>query len=161
MSFDADAQNADHALQTHLPENKGKLEPAFAVTIACDRAEAFEAWQQSRSRGNSEFELEIEPDGAEAGHSINFASPPGVSTPFSGQFRFDDASGGRGTTITATLHVDRTAGKLEKLFATWRGHDPALLLRRDMRRLKQLVETGEIATNAQTLAAAAKQKGIE
>ncbi len=161
MNVDADAQNADHALQTHLPENKGKLEPAFAVTLACDRAEAFEAWQQFRTLGNGAFELEIQPDGAETGRSINFSSPPDVSTSFSGQFRFDDAAGGRGTTITATLHVDRTAGKLEKLFATWRGNDPALLLRRDMRRLKQLVETGEIATNAQSPAAAAEQKGIE
>lgn len=161
MNPEADAQFEDHALQSHVHDNQGNLEPGFAVMLNCECGEAFNAWQSFYDAAASDFELAIVATEVEPGRAISFTSPPDVSTAYSGQFRFDDATGRRGTSVTAMLHVDRTAGKLEKMFATWRGSDPALILRRDMRRLKQLIEAGEIATNAQSLAAAAQQKGIE
>jgi uncharacterized membrane protein len=83
------------------------------------------------------------------GEYIAWASEPGADIDNSGRVDFRDA-GARGTVVTATLLYDPPAGVVGKLIAKLFQREPAIQARRDLRRFKQLMETGEIATAAQT-----------
>ncbi|MCK8458303.1 SRPBCC family protein [Sphingomonas faeni] len=78
---------------------------------------------------------------------IAWASEPGADVANSGQVEFRDA-GARGTVVTATIAYDPPAGIVGKLIAKMFQREPAIQARRDLRRFKQLMETGEIATAA-------------
>ncbi|HWU94806.1 MAG TPA: SRPBCC family protein [Sphingomonas sp.] len=81
------------------------------------------------------------------GALIAWASDPGADVPNSGRIEFRDA-GDRGTVVTATILYDPPAGMIGKLIAKMFQREPAIQARRDLRRFKQLMETGEIATGA-------------
>jgi len=78
---------------------------------------------------------------------IAWESEPGADVANSGRIEFLDA-GARGTVVTATIMYDPPAGIVGKLLAKMFQREPAIQARRDLRRFKQLMETGEIATNA-------------
>ena len=80
---------------------------------------------------------------------IAWASEDGADVPNSGRVDFRDA-GDRGTVVTATILYDPPAGALGKIVAKLFQREPAIQARRDLRRFKQLMETGEIATAART-----------
>lgn len=82
------------------------------------------------------------------GSFIAWASEEGADVPNSGRIDFSDAQGGRGTIVTATILYDPPAGTIGKLIAKIFQREPAIQARRDLRRFKQLMETGEIATGA-------------
>ena len=63
----------------------------------------------------------------------------------SGRTTFEDVAG-RGTVVTLTIAYDQSF--IGKVVGKLKPDDPAIEVRRDLRRLKQLLETGEIATNA-------------
>ena len=75
----------------------------------------------------------------------------------SGRIEFHDA-GPRGTVVTAMIAYDPPAGAIGKLVAKLFQREPAVQMRRDLRRLKQLMETGEIATAARTSAQRADEE---
>ena len=64
----------------------------------------------------------------------------------SGYIEFKDAPGDRGTHLRAFLSYDPPAGAVGKAIAKVFQREPNIQLRRDLRRLKQLLETGEITT---------------
>lgn len=80
---------------------------------------------------------------------IAWASEEGADVPNSGRIDFRDA-GARGTVVTATILYDPPAGVVGKLVAKMFQREPAIQARRDLRRFKQLMETGEIATASHT-----------
>lgn len=80
---------------------------------------------------------------------IAWATEPGADVPNSGRVDFRDA-GARGTVVTATITYDPPAGIVGKIIAKMFQREPAIQARRDLNRLKQLMETGEIATPAKT-----------
>ncbi|MDF0487313.1 SRPBCC family protein [Sphingomonas sp. H39-1-10] len=80
---------------------------------------------------------------------IAWASEDGADVPNSGRIDFRDA-GARGTVVTATVLYDPPGGTIGKLVAKMFQREPAIQARRDLRRFKQLMETGEIATSART-----------
>jgi len=82
------------------------------------------------------------------GDFIAWASEEGADVPNSGRIDFRDAQGGRGTIVTATILYDPPAGFIGKVVAKMFQREPAIQARRDLRRFKQLMETGEIATGA-------------
>ena len=61
--------------------------------------------------------------------------------------RLSRRRGGRGTLVTATIAYDPPAARLGKLVAKLFQREPKIQARRDLRRFKQLMETGEIATS--------------
>lgn len=67
----------------------------------------------------------------------------------SGRVDFKDA-GPRGTVVTATIAYDPPGGIVGKVIAKLFQREPAIQARRDLRRFKQLMETGEIATSSFT-----------
>jgi uncharacterized membrane protein len=63
----------------------------------------------------------------------------------SGRTTFETVAG-RGTVVTLTIAYDQSF--VGKIIDKVTQRDPAIEVRRDLRRLKQLLETGEIATKA-------------
>lgn len=86
------------------------------------------------------------------GEMIAWASDDGADVPNSGRIDFRDAQGDRGTIVTATILYDPPAGIVGKVIAKMFQRQPAIQARRDLRRFKQLMETGEIATGARSRA---------
>jgi uncharacterized membrane protein len=78
---------------------------------------------------------------------IAWTSEPGADVANSGRVEFRDA-GARGTVVTATILYDPPGGVIGKIIAKMFQREPAIQARRDLRRFKQLMETGEIATAA-------------
>jgi uncharacterized membrane protein len=83
------------------------------------------------------------------GEFIAWASAEGADISNSGRIDFRDA-GARGTVVIATILYDPPAGGLGKLVAKVFQREPKIQAQRDLRRFKQLMETGEIATAART-----------
>ena len=65
----------------------------------------------------------------------------------SGSVEFRDAQGGRGTEVSATIVYDPPGGSVGKVIAKLFQREPRIQARQDLRRFKQLMETGEIATS--------------
>ena len=89
---------------------------------------------------------------------IAWASTEGADVSNSGRVDFRDAQGGRGTVVTATILYDPQAGVIGKVIAKLFQREPAIQARRDLRRFKQLMETGEVATAARNRAEAKEEK---
>jgi uncharacterized membrane protein len=80
---------------------------------------------------------------------LAWRSLPGGDVVSAGSVTFDPARGDdRGTQLTVTLQYAPPAGKLGKLVAAAFGREPSQTIREDLRRLKQLLEAGEIAKAA-------------
>lgn len=88
---------------------------------------------------------------------IRWQSAEGAEVTHSGHIEFRDAQAGRGTAVTATILYDPPAGSIGKIVAKLFQEEPEIQARRDLRRLKQLLETGEIATSIRNLAQADKK----
>ena len=80
------------------------------------------------------------------GHLIAWESQQGASVRNSGRVEFLDSSDGRGTVVRITLTCDPPNGAVGKLIAKLFQKAPRIQARQDLRRFKQLMETGEIAT---------------
>lgn len=65
-----------------------------------------------------------------------------------GRVIFRDAPGGRGTQVDATIVYEPPAGAVGRAAAKIMQREPQIQVRRELRRFKQLMETGEIATAA-------------
>jgi uncharacterized membrane protein len=91
-----------------------------------------------------EWDAEITQD--EPGHLIAWRSREGASVRNSGQVEFVDSSDGRGTRVTVTLVYDPPGGTVGKLIAKVFQKEPKIQARQDLRRFKQLMETGEVST---------------
>jgi uncharacterized membrane protein len=65
-----------------------------------------------------------------------------------GSVNFDDAGPGRGTRVTVHLQYSPPGGKLGARIARLFGADAETEIREDLRRFKQLVEAGEVATTS-------------
>lgn len=83
--------------------------------------------------------------------TIAWASEEGSDVTNSGRIDFRDAPGGRGTWVSLTMLYDPPAGLIGRAIAKMFQREPAIQARRDLRRFKQLMETGEIATSAWTI----------
>jgi uncharacterized membrane protein len=95
-----------------------------------------------------------------AGKSISWQSEDGADVPNSGKVEFVDA-GARGTVVRAIIAYDAPAGIIGKVAAKMFQREPRIQSRRDLRRFKQLMETGEIATGARNAAQRTEREGDE
>jgi uncharacterized membrane protein len=82
----------------------------------------------------------------EPGHLIAWESLEGASVRNSGRVEFLDSPDGRGTVVRVTLAYDPPGGGLGKLVAKVFQKEPKVQARQDLRRFKQLMETGEVST---------------
>ena len=82
------------------------------------------------------------------GELIAWRSLPGADIGHAGSVRFEAAPGGRGTLVKVTMEYRPPAGKLGAVGAKLFGVAPQQVVKSDLRRLKQLIEAGEISTAA-------------
>jgi len=93
----------------------------------------------------------------EPGRVIGWKSADGSEINNAGRVEFTEVPG-RGTVVRAVIGYDVPGGFLGKIAAKLFQREPAIQARRDLRRFKMFMETGEIATSARTRAHAAEHK---
>lgn len=155
-----------HVAQRHTPSMEGMA----TMTIDAPADELYRRWQdvenlanlfehvyEVRSYGDGRsswvvqgpmrklhWESEITVD--EPGRRIAWRSLPGGDVDHQGEVTFREAAGDRGTVVTVRMAYAPPGGKFGAIMAGLLGREPRQTLREDLRRLKMLVETGEIAT---------------
>lgn len=82
------------------------------------------------------------------GKTIAWVSEPDSEIETEGRVEFLDAAPGRGTMVRLTMRYSPPGGMIGKGLAKLFQREPGIQARRDLRRFKQLMETGEVATNA-------------
>jgi uncharacterized membrane protein len=155
----------------HVDAHKGDVLVGRSVTIDRPRLELYEYWRRfenlprfmhsikSVTVSNAtqshwvveapagktvEWQSRITAD--EPGSLIAWSSEEGASVRNSGQVKFKDSPDGRGTVVTVTLAYDPPGGALGRMIAKLFQKEPKIQARQDLRRFKQLMETGEVAT---------------
>jgi len=77
---------------------------------------------------------------------LAWRSLEGSDLDHAGSVRFEPAPGGRGTSVKVTLEYRPPAGKVGAAAAKLFGADPEQVVATDLRRFKQLMEAGELAS---------------
>ena len=175
-SSDADgAFISDAPPWTHRDKPKGDKGTLIgrSVTINRPRQEVYAAWRDftrfpeymdnvrsvemidaSKARWTIEapagksVELITETTHDVPGERISWKSVEGSDITTAGEALFLDAPPGRGTIVQLVMTYDPPAGPVGKLVAKLFQREPAIQARRDLRRFKQLLETGEVTVNA-------------
>jgi uncharacterized membrane protein len=144
-----------------------------AVTVNRQRAELFRMWRNFENLPRFMHDLEsVRVDEADSGRShwvakgplgrqiewdaevieerenelLVWKSLPGSQVESMGRVEFLDAPGGRGTIVHISMQYNPPAGSLGAAFAKLLGKEPGLQIKEDLRRFKQIMETGEIPT---------------
>jgi len=144
------------------------------VTIRRPRAELYAYWRDFQNLAGFMENLDkVQPTGANgrsvwtikapAGQTVDveteiareveneliaWRSVEGSDIDTEGRVTFEDAPGERGTRVGLIIAYDPPAGAAGKAVAKLLQREPAIQARRDLKRFKMLMETGEIATNA-------------
>jgi len=82
----------------------------------------------------------------EPGRLIAWKSVEGADIRHAGRVEFRDSPDQRGACVTVTLTYDPPGGKAGQLVAQLFQKEPKVQARQELRRFKQLMETGEVAT---------------
>lgn len=101
-------------------------------------------WVVKAPTGTVEWDSVITAD--EPGRRIAWETAPGADVKNHGVVEFRDAPPGRGSEIHASIVYEPPGGGLGKLVAELFQKEPGMQAKRDLRRLKMFLETGEIAT---------------
>ncbi|MFN4100597.1 MAG: SRPBCC family protein [Pararhodobacter sp.] len=142
------------------------------VTIARPRAELYQFWRDFKNLPqfmSNVHSVEVDGDltrwliAAPAGTDvtlechivqdredefISWRSTPASDIDTEGKVSFRDAPGNRGTEVEARIAYVPPGGEIGRWIAKAFQAEPALQGRRELKRLKMLMETGEIATNS-------------
>ncbi|MEN3291970.1 MAG: hypothetical protein V7642_1223 [Burkholderiales bacterium] len=102
-------------------------------------------WKARGPAGISvEWDAEITED--KPGEVLAWRSVEGSEVDNSGRVRFEAAPAGRGTIVRVEMQYRPPGGKAGALIAKLFGEEPSQQISEDLRRFKQLIETGEIPT---------------
>jgi uncharacterized membrane protein len=150
-------------------EGMGGIEAKGSITVNRPVDEVFAYWEnlenlpkfmshlqsvrplgdgRSRWRATGPASVDVEWDAEISEQRINefisWRSVGGATVENSGEVEFRPAPGGRGTEIRVRLTYHPPAGKLGAAVAKLFGESPDQQVRDDLRRFKQVVETGEV-----------------
>ncbi|MBM9593612.1 SRPBCC family protein [Roseitranquillus sediminis] len=118
------------------------MENVLSVTTAGDVTR----WEIAGPAGRSvHVETRVIED--RAGEQIAWRATESSQIDTEGKVMFRDAPGGRGTEVEAIVAYRPPAGELGRWIAKLFQREPAIQGRRELKRLKMLMETGEIATS--------------
>lgn len=93
------------------------------------------------------------------GEEIAWRSTEDSDVDTEGKVAFREAPGGRGTIVSAIIAYKPPGGEVGRLLAKVMGREPGIQARRELKRLKMLMETGEIATARNRLVFRGKEAG--
>ena len=112
------------------------------VDIAEDRRSH---WVTKGPAGSTiEWDAEITDD--RPNELIAWRSVEGSEVDHAGSIRFEPATGDRGTIVTVDMHYRPPLGTVGSAVAAWFSEDPNQTVKMDLRRFKQVMETGEVIT---------------
>ena len=124
----------------NLPRFMHHLESVERVTDTLSR------WR-AKGPGGKTVEWNAEIINEVPNQVIGWRSIEGSEVVSAGSVNFDSAGEGRGTRVRVRLQYSPPGGKVGAVVARLMGRDPATEIREDLRRFKQLVEAGEVASN--------------
>jgi uncharacterized membrane protein len=102
-------------------------------------------WVAKGPRGmRLEWDVEITDD--RPAEAIGWRTLEGSQVASAGAVHFEPAPARRGTIVRLSMHYSPVGGRLTMALAKLLGEDPQLQIKDDLRRFKQLLETGEIPT---------------
>jgi uncharacterized membrane protein len=102
-------------------------------------------WRAKGPAGSKvEWDAEITED--QPGQLLGWRSIKGADVENSGTVRFTPAPGGGGTVVQVQMQYRPPAGRMGAMVAKLFGEEPSQQVKMDLRRFKQLIETGEIPT---------------
>jgi uncharacterized membrane protein len=161
------SEKADDA--TTAATRQGKVHVKRAVTIRKSREELYSFWRNFENLPRFMYHLEeVRVLGSGRSHwrakapagmtvewdaeviddrpneRIAWRSLPNADVPNWGSVEFRRAPGDRGTEVHVQIHYDPPGGKLSALIAKFFGEEPGEQVADDLRRLKQVMEVGEI-----------------
>lgn len=153
-----------------VPAGKG-IKVEQHVTINKSQSEVFRFWSnfenlprfmdhlesvKQHQNGNSHWvakaplgttvEWDAEIVDAKVNEFISWRSKPGTSVPNEGTVRFTPAQTGDGTEVHVTLAYSPPAGVIGATIAKLFGEEPNIQVAGDLRRFKNIMETGEVPT---------------
>jgi uncharacterized membrane protein len=125
--------------------------PRFMTHVESVRAREDDKsqWVVKSPTGTVEWDAEVIDE--QPGALIAWRSLPGSSITNRGSVRFKEAPGGRGTEVQVELRYEPPAGTLGVAVAKLMGEEPATQLSDDLRRFKQVIETGEVVRSEGSL----------
>lgn len=118
--------------------------PRFIAHLEAVESHGRESTWRARVFGDHSLEWKAELTDDRLNESIAWRSLPGSLVSNRGEVRFVPAPGGRGTQLTVELSYDVPGGKYSAAFAKLFGQEPSQTVDSDLRRLKQILETGEV-----------------
>lgn len=123
----------------NLPQFMKDLED---VTILSSRRSHWTV--RMKSGTSAEWDAEITAE--IPGQLISWKSVEGSSVETEGTVSFEEAPAGLGTVVRLSMDYGVPGGKLTEWISFLRGEDPDTLAITNLKRLKQYLETGEVAT---------------
>lgn len=157
------------------PTERGTLRARTVITVNTPPEEAYRRWRQLENLPSFMSHLQsVDVDGGGRSHwvatgpgggtvewdaeivedvpneRIAWRSTAGADVDNSGSIRFRPAPGGRGTEVTVELEYAPPGGAVGATVAKLFGEEPNQQLRDDLRRFKQVVETGEVVVSEGT-----------
>jgi uncharacterized membrane protein len=103
-------------------------------------------WVAKDSAASAAFEWDCEITEDRPGAALAWRTLDGAEVPNAGSVIFEPAPHGRGSIVRLSIHYSPVAGRLTAALAKLLRRDPQSQVREDLRRFKQLLESGEIAT---------------
>lgn len=147
-----------------------------SVTLMKPRAEVYRFWRQlerlpsfmihlesvtetsairshwvANGPGGAQIEWDAEITGERENELLAWRSLPGSDVQNVGSVSFQDAPADRGTEVRVELMYDAPGGAAGAALAKWLGEEPAQQLADDLRRFKQVMETGEVVLSEGSL----------
>jgi uncharacterized membrane protein len=105
-------------------------------------------WVAKAPLGTVEWDAEVVED--RPNQLIAWRSAARSDIDHSGVVGFLEAPGGRGTEVHVNMHVKAPAGRVGLTVAKLLGEEPTMQVKDDLRRFKQIMETGEIVRSEGT-----------
>jgi len=125
------------------PTNMTRISPMVeSVTVVDERTSR---WLIRSPLGNK-IEWDCKITGETRGQRISWRSVDGGGLYHAGVVRFEPSTGNRGTLVSTSVHFRVPGGPAGIGLAKLLGANPRSEIREDLRRFKQLLETGEIPT---------------
>lgn len=158
-------------LSRGVTTRNGTIATTATIIIDCDQKELYSHWRELTNlpkfmqhlvridvqddrrshwvaRGPVETTIEWDAEITEErpNELIAWRSIEGSELNHAGFVRFERAPGDRGTLVTVDMHYRPPLGTIGAAVVAWFGEDPNQTITMDLRRLKQMMEAGEVVT---------------